>query len=127
MYTPYADATYYSAEFQGSEIPVEELEKALKNASRHIDSLTYNRIVAKGFDNLTEFQQGIIQEVCCHMAEFEYSNRDVIESVMQSYSINGVSMSFGNSWNIMIRSGIAVRKDIFKLLEQTGLCQGVVW
>jgi len=127
MYTPYADAEYYSTEFQGSVIPSNELDKALKNASRHVDSLTYNRIVAKGFDNLTEFQRDIIQDVCCQMAEFEYTNRDIIESVMQSYSINGVSMSFGNSWNILIRSGIAVRKDIFKLLEQTGLCQGVVW
>ena len=26
-------------------------------ASRHIDSLTYNRIVGQGFSNLTPFQQ----------------------------------------------------------------------
>ena len=27
----------------------------------------------------------------------------------------------------MVRSGIAIKKDIYKLLEQSGLCQGVVY
>jgi len=127
MYTPYADATYYATDYKGTLIPSTDCEKALKLASRHIDALTYNRIVARGFETLTDFQQETIQEVCCQLADFEYTNQDVIESVIQSYSINGVSMSFGNSWNVMVRSGIAIKKDIYKLLEQSGLCQGVVY
>ncbi|MBP3543285.1 MAG: hypothetical protein J6J86_03555, partial [Lachnospiraceae bacterium] len=64
-YEPYVDSDYYVNEYKGSIIPAEELEKALRQASRHIDSLTYNRIVGQGFSNLTQFQQEVIKEVCC--------------------------------------------------------------
>ena len=59
-------------------IPDEQIERRLKQASRHIDSLTFNRITSRGFDNLTEFQQAIIIDVCCDMADFEYENEDMI-------------------------------------------------
>ena len=40
-----------------------------------IDSLTFNRITSRGFDNLTEFQQAIIIDVCCDMAEDVYKRQ----------------------------------------------------
>lgn len=94
----------------------------MKLASRHIDSLTYNRIVGRGIVNLTDFQRGIIQEVCCLLAEFEYENADLIESVLKSYTLNGVSMSFGDSWNVVVENGVAIRRDVYNMLCQTGLC-----
>lgn len=126
MYQPYADAAYYKDVFGGDTIPADDLDKCLKTASRHIDSLTYNRIVGQGIINLTEFQQDIIREVCCEMAEFEYENVDMIQSVLQNYSINGVSMSFGNSWNVRTMSGVAVRADTYDKLSQTGLCNSAL-
>ncbi len=120
-YEPYADERYYSREV-GGEIIEDDVDKYLRAASRHIDSLTYNRIVGRGFSNLTQFQQDIIREVCCELAEFEYENEDLIQNVLQSYSINGVSMSFGNSWNVKVISGVAIRSDIYEKLAQTGLC-----
>ncbi len=120
-YEPYADERYYSRE-AGGEIIEDDVDKYLRTASRHIDSLTYNRIVGRGFSNLTQFQQDIIREVCCELAEFEYENEDLIQNVLQSYSINGVSMSFGNSWNVKVVSGVAIRSDIYEKLAQTGLC-----
>lgn len=122
MYQHYADAAYYKEIFGGDIVPAEQLDKKLRKASRHIDSLTYNRIVGQGISNLTEFQQETIKEVCCEMADFEYENADMINSVLQSYSINGVSMSFGSSWNVKLISGIAVRADTYQKLSQTGLC-----
>lgn len=122
-YIPYADASYYSGEYEGSRIPDEELNKALKQASRHIDALTYNRIVGRGISSLTDFQQDIIRECCCDLADFEYENADMIESVLQNYGINGVSMSFGESWNVKIQNGIAIGKSIYQKLCQTGLCR----
>ena len=100
----------------------EKLEKALKQASRHIDSLTYNRIVGWGFSSLTEFQQEIIREVVCLQADFEYENADEINSVLSSYSINGVSAQFGSSWNVFMDKGVAMKRDVYALLQQTGLC-----
>lgn len=48
-YRSYVTPDYYTDTYDGSVIPEDELERALKQASRHIDSLTYNRIVGRGF------------------------------------------------------------------------------
>ena len=57
----YVTVEYYKDTYKGN-LDEADAEKALKQASRHIDTLTYNRIVDKGFENLTDFQQGIIKE-----------------------------------------------------------------
>ena len=121
-YEPYASETHYRNEFKGSVLPDKEREKYLKQASRHIDSLTYNRIVGRGFSNLTHFQQCLIREVCCEQAEFEYENKEVFDMILQGYSINGVSMQFSGSWNVKIEKGIPVKRDVYEKLTQTGLC-----
>lgn len=122
-YIPYVNSSYYTSEYKGNIIPEDVLEKALKQSSRHIDALTYNRIVGRGISFFTDFQQDIIKECCCDLADFEYENADYIENVLQNYGINGVSMSFGESWNLKIQNGVAIRKDIFQKLSQTGLCR----
>lgn len=121
-YIPYVDSDYYINEYGGTVIPENGLKEALKKASRHIDTLTYNRIIGQGFSKLTVFQKDVVQEVICQQAEFEYENADEIESILSSYSINGTSASFGKSWNVFTEYGIAMRKDVYALLCQTGLC-----
>lgn len=121
-YEPYVTPEYYKQVYKGSLIPEEELDRMLTLASRHIDSLTYNRIVGRGFSNLTEFQQGIIQEAVCQQADFEYENADEINTVLSSYSINGVSAQFGSSWNVYTEKGVAIKRDVYAFLSQTGLC-----
>ena len=121
-YRPYATEDYYLNQYGGEITPKDILEKALKNASRHIDSLTYNRIVGRGISSLTEFQQEIIREVVCMQADFEYENADEINSVLSSYSITGVSAQFGSSWNVFTDKGIAMKREVYTLLCQTGLC-----
>lgn len=121
MYTAYVTATEY-VEMGFADVPVEELDRYLLEASRNIDTLTFNRIVAKGFDNLTEFQQELIKEVCCRQASFLYENAGAIASIIDSYSINGVSMQFGKGFNIAIECGLPIQKTVYSLLEQTGLC-----
>lgn len=122
-YTPYADAEYYLETYGGTAVPGEALTKALRDASRHIDTLTFNRIVAAGFGNLTEFQQEVIKETCCRQADFEYEHADILENILASYSINGVSMGFsGSGWNVHTENGVAMKQADYSLLCQTGLC-----
>lgn len=120
MYTPYVSVEEYKKNY--NDIPDDNIEKSLKKASRHIDTLTFNRIQGVGFNNLTEFQKEIIKEVCCELANFEYENEDVITSVLNSYSINGVSMAFGDSWNVKVLKGVAIPTELYETLSQTGLC-----
>ncbi len=118
----YADKDYYQSQYKGSSLSSkDELNKYLQEATDDVNTLTFNRIVRKGFDNLTNFQKNIIQRVCCQFADFKFENADVIESILSSYSINGVSQSFGNNLNVKIIEGIAIPFRLYKLLGQTGL------
>jgi hypothetical protein len=121
MYTPYVTADEYSAMGYDA-IPPEAITRFLTDASRQVDTLTFNRIVARGFDNLTEFQQDIIKEVVCKHAGFLYANADALDSVFDSYSINSVSMKFGTGFNVMMESGVPIERTLYSYLEQTGLC-----
>ena len=118
----YVRVEYYKDTYKGN-LDEADAEKALEKASRHIDTLTYNRIVAIGFDNLTEFQQGIIKECECLMADWEAENADYINSMLSSYSLNGASMSFtGQSASATVVSGVAVSREIYSHLQKCGLC-----
>lgn len=121
-YEAYVTPEHYLEKYGGSIVPEKELPKVLRQASRHIDSLTYNRIVGRGFSSLTQFQQDIIQDVVCQQADFETENADEINSILSSYSINGVSAQFGSNWNIFTDKGVAMKRDLYALLCQTGLC-----
>lgn len=121
-YEPYASPEYYWDVYKGSLIPGDDLGTMLRLASRHIDSLTYNRIVGQGFCNLTEFQQETLREVVCQQADFEWENADEIDTMLSNYSLNGASVQFGSSWNVFMEKGVAMKRDVYALLSQTGLC-----
>lgn len=122
MYEPYASQDYYENVYGGTLIPGDDIAKALRQSSRHIDSLTHNRIVGRGISNLTPFQQEIIKEVVCLQADFEYENKEELESILSNYSINGVSMTIQPGWNLFADKGIAMQRATYSLLEQAGLC-----
>lgn len=122
----YADLEYYKNTYKGT-LEDSEVEKALMQASRHIDTLTYNRIIGVGFDGLTDFQQNIIKECECLMADWEQENADYITSLLSSYSLNGASMTFsGISASATVINGVAVSRDIYSHLQKCGLCTRVL-
>lgn len=121
----YVDETYYKENFLGK-ISDADLPKKLLQAQRHVDSLTFNRIVGIGFDNLTPFQQSVIKEVVCLQVDFEEENKELLQSFFSSYSINGVSMDFSKSWNLHLDNGVAMQKSTYEMLKQTGLTDRVI-
>jgi hypothetical protein len=121
MYKPYLSYDEYIG-MGGNTLPSDNAEEYLKKASRHIDTLTYNRINKFGFESLNDFQKEIIKEVLFKLANFEYENEDILSSVLSGYSINGVSMDFNSkSWNVTMQNGVAIKTDDYELLSQTGL------
>ena len=108
------------SEYSGS-IPEEQIESRIRRACRDIDSLTFNRIVKAGFENLTEFQQELIKEAVQLHADFCYDNADLLDSPLAAYSINGVSMSFDKSKIVTVDS-VTTSSAVYSLLMQTGLC-----
>lgn len=118
----YADKEYYENVYGGTLIDEEQIEKQLTTAGRQIDTLTYCRIRGTGFENLTEFQKDQIRYVNCLLTDFIYENKDELESMLSSYGINGVSMTFSNGINVTKVQNIIIRTDIYAELVKTGLC-----
>lgn len=121
MYLGYITPSEY-ADMGYNDIPADELQTYLIKASRQIDSLTFNRIVALGFEKLTDFQKDIIQTVICEQSGFLYENKDELSSTLSKYAINGVSMEWDSSPNLVYENGVVIEKSLYSLLSQTGLC-----
>lgn len=113
----YATAAEYE-QYGKSLIPVTELDKALSSASDQIDSLTYNRIVACGFDNLTLFQQTSIKKAVCQQADFTNQYGDYLDAPLAGYSAGSISLSFKS---IEGAGGVRTTETVTSLLRATGL------
>lgn len=116
----YADWAYYSGEYGGT-ASEQDIMPMLRAANDACDALTFSRINAIGWDGLTEFQRDLVRRACCVQADFLLENGDAVWSAMSSYSINGVSMAFGNAASYTVQGGVAVSNDALSLLRRTGL------
>lgn len=117
----YVTPQYYTDIYGG--MVTDDLSNRIYKASRHVDVLTFNRLVGRTLEELSEYQADVIKRVVCGLVDFEYENEDIINSVLSSYAINGVSMSMDASkWNIQVSNGVAIKSDLYQLLMTTGLC-----
>ena len=122
--TLYVDKEYYLSTFKGNVIPSKDVEKKLELSQEKIDSITYNRIVAIGFNNLTEFQKEKISKAICYQAEYIYQNgynnednRDI-----SSYSVLDISVSVDNSdANKTNAQKLNMSEIAYDLVHETGL------
>lgn len=92
----YATYEYYLNEFRGNILKLNEINKYLQEASEKIDSITHNRIVRIGFDNLTPFQKENIQKAVCYQAEYIMENGfndEDKEKDISSYSVLDISVN----------------------------------
>ncbi|HHV41695.1 MAG TPA: hypothetical protein GXX72_02460, partial [Clostridiaceae bacterium] len=113
----YADADYYKYEYSGTVIPDEALANQLSKASDQVDSLTYNRIRAVGFDQLTEYQQGCVKKAVCSQADFNVQYGAYADMPLKGYKVGDVSVTFdGEKVN-----GVATTKAVLNYLGQAGL------
>lgn len=123
----YVDVNTFKSTLNRNDLSDEQISEALIKSVRQIDALTFNRIRAIGFDKLTSFQQEIIKEVVCSHATFLINHQDYLETTLNSYSINGVSISLTSSDNIIRQNGVTMFTSIYETLKQTGLTQRTVW
>ena len=122
--TLYVDKEYYSNTFKDKNIPDEDIEKYLELAQEKIDSITYNRIVAIGFDNLTEFQREKISKAICYQADYICTNgyNDEDNRDISSYSVLDISVSVDNSnANKTKAQRLNMSEIAYDLVHKTGL------
>lgn len=119
--TSYATKEDFLMMFPHSSIPQNEIMIYLEAASSDVDSMTFNRITACGFDNLTAFQKEKVRSAVCRQANFRNENPELFESAVQSYSINGVSVTYDKS-RIFNIGDTVTSPVIFSVIKQSGLC-----
>lgn len=118
----YADVSYYMDEYKGTVLTEENAGRYLDMASDVVDQLTFYRIHAILFENLTEFQKKTVRDANCSIADFSLENADLIESAVSSYSINGVSVGSGLSPSVKLVGGVYIPSAVYGKLLATGLC-----
>ena len=114
----YVEYEYYKDTFKGN-LDVNAATKLLEEASDQVDRLTYGRIRARGFNNLTEYQQDMVKKAVCYQVDFINSYGDYLSTPLSGYSIGDVSLSF--SQENQGAGGIMADKKTLNYLSQTGL------
>ena len=96
----YADKDFYRTTYIGAtDIDDAELDRLLERGSEWIDLQTYNRIITKGFDNLSAFQQNLIQKSNCAYTEFVLGNAEYenISPINTGFSLGDLSLKGSNA------------------------------
>lgn len=121
--TLYVDKEYYSTTFKGTLIPSDDIEKYLELAQEKIDSITFNRIVEIGFNNLTEFQREKISKAICYQAEYILKNGfndEDKEKGIASYSVLDISVNVKDSEKTQANKE-CMSEIAYDLIHKTGL------
>lgn len=118
MYLTY---NQFYEQYPDTQIQEDSFQNLLQRAETDINGLTFNRITAKGFDSLSDFQKSIIRRAVAMQVNFIHDNSELLDSPLSGYSISGVSMSFDKS-KITEVDGVITSKSIYGVLLQSGLC-----
>ena len=121
--TLYVNKDYYLSNYHGKNIPDDEIEENLELAQEKIDSITFNRIVDYGFNNLTEFQQENIAKAICIQAEYIYEHGydDSKDNDVSSYSVLDISVTVDNTNSNTISKKLHMSSRAYALVHKTGL------
>ena len=120
----YVDEEYYVSIFNGKIIN-KEVTKYLDLAQEKIDSITHNRIVGIGFDNLTNFQKEKIQKAICYQAEYIYENgyNSKDNQNVSSYSVLDITVNVKDK-DIKDKTSAEkenMSEEAYDLVHKTGL------
>lgn len=122
--TLYVSADYYLNTYKGNIPDNESVEKNLKKAQEKIDSVTHNRIVSLGFDNLTEFQKEKVRESICSQADYIYENGYNHEDneTISSYRVLDISVNVDSSnRRKTIANELGMSEYAYDCIVKTGL------
>ena len=125
--TLYVDEEYYSDTFEGAKIPDDDIKRYLELAQEKIDSITYNRIVGIGFNNLTEFQKEKISKAICYQAEYIFENgfNNENNGNIASYSVLDISVNVDASKRTQAQK-LNMSEIAYDLIHKTGLDSGLL-
>jgi len=117
----YVNLEYYLANYIDME-DEDIITKYLTKAERLVDILTYRRITKLGYDNCTTFEQEIIRESVCEIANFHYNNNEYMDSMLSEYALNGVSLKIAPDFKTINVNGVILSSENYSKLKQLRYC-----
>lgn len=126
--TLYVSVAYYKDTYKGTITDDAVIESKLQEAQEKIDSITYNRIVGIGFDNLTAFQQEKVSEAICIQADYMYEHgyNDENDADISSYSVLDISVNVDRNNKDTVAKKAHMSERAYDLIKQTGLSCGIL-
>lgn len=116
----YADKAYYKEKYHGTVLPEDTMDVQLDRASDQMDTLSYNRIVGRGFENLTTYQQDQIRKAVCAHADFTEEYGAYFNSPLSGFSAGSVSVSF-DAGAVVSHNGVKTSREAYGYLQKSGL------
>jgi hypothetical protein len=110
----YTSQDYFISNYGDKVIPLELLERYIKKASREIDLYVIHPIVGP----LVDGEEEIIEDCCCELMVFLYKNRQIEQSIMKSFSINGVSGEFSDVEYRQSKNNILNQLELTRFMDR---------
>ncbi len=119
MKTPYLTIEKYR-ELLNEEINEKEFSKLLLLAEEKINSISKNRIVGIGFDNLTEFQKEKVELATAFQIQYLLEN-GLEDDDLSGYSVLDISINVDKN-NESISKKLHMSSIAYTYMQDTGLC-----
>lgn len=117
----FVDYKYYKENWNGS-MNEEEFIKINKEQEALLDSKMDNIIFYEHVNNYPDKIQNLIKDCICENCDY-INETENLEGILNSYSINGVSMSFNNNQNI--NTSLYIKKSVYQKLVRVGLINSI--
>lgn len=120
MNQPYVTVKEYLKYWGISNVDEMALKRNILEAQEKIDSVTYNRIVAVGFDNLTKFQREKVKLAMYYQIAYVEEN-GTEDSSISAYSVLDISITVDKNTKTKAQK-LNMSSFALDQLEKTGLC-----
>ena len=116
------DLDYYYGVYGGNVLPPDDSAvKILNRAFRQINIICRNRLKNGEIDTYDEEVQNTVKTIICEQADFNVKNDDLINSALERYTINGVTIEYATNSQISNINGVLINSALYDELNLTGL------
>lgn len=120
MKTPYLTKKEFES-LTNTTIDEQEFQKLLPLAEQKINKVSFNRIVGKGFENLTDFQKEKIKEAVTYQIQYFQVNGIEENNNLSSYSVLDISVNVDKN-NQTEAEKLYMSSFAYDCMQETGLC-----
>lgn len=110
--------TFLEYGLQGGKLSEDAFNVAMPIALMNLNNISFCKLENS---TLTPYQSVTVTEIACKYADWIDENSDFVNRVIDSYSINNVSVNYANSSTVMMVGGCIIPKHLYSRFLSTNL------